>query len=242
MWKVSKSLFRENGGMVVLAIKDVCRCVLGPIKRWINRNKCLKNGSEVKIQYSTDIINVTFAKHGFVAHDVSLNDVNIGDYTSIGRYTKIRCADIGKYCSISWDVTIGAVEHPLTRISTAALTYKAEYNCIPKDVYYPQKRTVIGNDVWIGCNVVIKSGVKVGDGAVIGAGSVVIKDIEPYSIVAGNPAKEIRKRTDDELIERLLNLNWWNWSTADIKSNIELFDKDLSLDVISRLEEFKKTH
>lgn len=228
--------------MVIQATKDACRCFLGTIKRWIIRNKCLTNGSKVKIQYGTDIMNTKFAKHGFVAHDASLNDVNIGDYSSIGRYTKIRCADIGKYCSISWDVTIGAVEHPLTKISTAALTYKAEYDCISKDVFFPQKRTVVGNDVWIGCNVVIKSGVKVGDGAVIGGGSVVVKDVEPYSIVAGNPAKEIRKRTDDESIKRIMNLKWWEWSTQDIKNNIEFFDKDLTPEVIDYLENYKKTH
>lgn len=227
--------------MVVVALKDACRCVLGPIKRWINRNKCL-NGAEVKIQHGTDIINTTFDKHGFIAHDASLNDVTIGDYSSVGRYSKIRCADIGKYCSISWDVTIGAVEHPLTKISTAALTYKAEYNCIPSDIFYPQKRTVIGNDVWIGCNVVICSGVKVGHGAVIGGGSVVIKDVEPYTIVAGNPAKVIRKRTDENSIERLLNLNWWDWSTEDIKYNIELFSADLDSDVITSLEKYKELH
>ncbi|HCD9885505.1 TPA: CatB-related O-acetyltransferase [Enterococcus faecium] len=164
----------------------------------------------------------------------------MGNYTSVGRYTKIRSADIGKYCSISWDVTIGAVEHPLTKLSTAALTYKSEYNLISKDKEYPQKRTVIGNDVWIGCNVVIRSGVKVGDGAVIGTGSVCVKDVPPYSIVVGNPAHVLRMRTEEENVKRLLQLAWWDWSTDELKQNIDLLSEELTDDLICKLEKFNE--
>lgn len=203
---------------------------------------CVGGGKHIKIMYGADIINSSFGDHGFIAHDTSLNDVVLGDYSSVGRYTKIKCADIGKYCSISWDVTIGAVEHPLTRISTSALTYKAEYNLVSQDIEYPQKRTTIGNDVWIGCNVVIKSGISIGDGAVIGAGSVCVKDIDPYTIVAGNPAKVIRKRATDKSIERLINLKWWDWPIEEIKENLHWFSEDLSEEVIYNLEIFREAH
>lgn len=220
---------------------DFARCLLGPIKRWINRNKAIRKCPNVKIMYGSDVTDTVFDKHGFVAHHAQLFDVTVGNYSSIGRYCKIRSADIGKYCSISWDVTIGAVEHPLTRISTAALTYKAEFNVVPKDVFYPQKRTIIGNDVWIGCNSIIRSGIKVGDGAVIGAGSVCVKDVPPYAIVAGNPAKMIRMRMEPELAQRVNDLKWWDWPTEDIKKNIDCFSVDISVEVVEKLEEYNKT-
>ena len=88
---------------------------------------------------------------------------------------------------------------------------------------YPSKgNTVIGNDVWIGYDVTIMPGVKIGDGAIIGSKSVVTKDVAPYSIVGGNPAKEIRKRFTDEQINYLLDLQWWNWPVDEISAKLEL--------------------
>lgn len=82
---------------------------------------------------------------------------------------------------------------------------------------------IIGNDVWIGANVVILPGVKIGDGAVLGSGAVVTKEVEPYSIVGGVPARIIKYRFPSYIIEKLLMIKWWNWSMDDIKKNIELF-------------------
>ena len=81
----------------------------------------------------------------------------------------------------------------------------------------------IGNDVWIGANVIILPGVKIGDGAVLAAGAVVTKDVEPYAIVGGVPAKVSRYRFDQEMIEAFLRIKWWEWSVEKIEENIELF-------------------
>jgi virginiamycin A acetyltransferase len=87
---------------------------------------------------------------------------------------------------------------------------------------YPQKGDInIGNDVWIGYNATIMSGVTIGDGAIIAANSTVIKDVEPYSIVGGNPAKEIKKRFSKAVILKLLELQWWNWDIEKITRNIQ---------------------
>ena len=88
---------------------------------------------------------------------------------------------------------------------------------------YPYKGdTVIGNDVWIGFDVTLMPGVKIGDGAIIGSKSVVTKDVAPYSIVGGNPAKEIRKRFEASQIEYLLELQWWDWPLEKITENLEM--------------------
>ena len=87
---------------------------------------------------------------------------------------------------------------------------------------YPGKGDIhIGNDVWIGYNATIMAGVTIGDGAVIATNSTVIKDVEPYSIVGGNPAREIKKRFSDEIIKKLLELKWWNWEIEQITKNIQ---------------------
>jgi len=85
---------------------------------------------------------------------------------------------------------------------------------------------IIGNDVWIGNNVTIMSGVKVGNGAVIAANSHVVKDVEPYSITGGNPAKTIKYRFTQEQIKKLLEIEWWNWDNEKINENVELLCSD----------------
>jgi virginiamycin A acetyltransferase len=82
--------------------------------------------------------------------------------------------------------------------------------------------TIVGNDVWIGMDTTILAGVKIGDGAIIGAKSVVTKDVEPYTVVGGNPAKVIKKRFDDSVIKALLDIQWWNWSIEKIEENIDI--------------------
>lgn len=82
--------------------------------------------------------------------------------------------------------------------------------------------TVVGNDVWIGMNAVIMPGVKIGDGAIIGANSVVTKNVEPYTVVGGNPATIIKKRFDEQTIDTLLNIKWWDWSIEKIEKNIDV--------------------
>lgn len=97
---------------------------------------------------------------------------------------------------------------------------KSYFDILPDRKYYNQKGdTIIGNDVWIGYDALIMLGVKIGDGAVIGARAVVTKDVEPYTVVAGNPAKVIRKRFDDKTIEKLLEIQWWNWEIDKIMDN-----------------------
>ena len=129
---------------------------------------------------------------------------------------------IGKFCSIAPNVNIGPIEHPLKYSSTYPMS---TFGFLPEQEYLPVK---IGNDVWIGINAVILKGVTIGDGAVIASGAVVTKDVLPYTIVGGVPAKIIRFRFSEEIISELLRIKWWNWNTEKIKRNKNFFLTDLT--------------
>ena len=151
---------------------------------------------------------------------------NIGKYTYINNNCWIINSNIGCFCSIASNVMIGGGKHPLNFVSTSPIFY-TETNvfkkCFNKIEFQEYETTVIGNDVWIGSNAFIKGGVTIGHGAVIGAHAVVTKDIEPYSIVAGNPAKIIRKRFDDVTIDKLLKGKWWDHNDEILKESAILF-------------------
>jgi acetyltransferase-like isoleucine patch superfamily enzyme len=154
---------------------------------------------------------------------------DIGDYTygkpRVFHWGEDARLKIGKFCSIADDVVIFlGGNHRHDWVTTYPFSALLEDWPTAKDVKgHPATNgdVVIGNDVWIGYGVTIMSGVNIGHGAVIGAKSVVTKNIEPYSIVAGNPAKEIKKRFSNDDIEKLLNACWWNWSLEKIKDNVE---------------------
>lgn len=131
---------------------------------------------------------------------------------------------IGKFCMIASGVEfiMNGANH-LTNAITAypfAIFGKGWENAMEGKSYPTKGNTVIGNDVWIGYKATILPGVKIGDGAIIGSCAVVTKDVEPYSIVGGNPAKTIRKRFDEERINELLELRWWDWDIEKITANV----------------------
>lgn len=164
----------------------------------------VKKGREVKIYSGCHIV-----------------DSVIGDFTYCCYDTKINNAIIGKFCSIASRVTIGASEHPLDWISTSPVFEDVKNSGtnvrFATEKLPPVKTTTIGHDVWIGEGVVIKQGVTIGNGAVIGSMAMVTKDVPPYSIVAGIPAKVIRYRFDENTIKALLESNWWNYNDNKLK-------------------------
>ncbi|WP_165164217.1 CatB-related O-acetyltransferase [Corynebacterium qintianiae] len=126
--------------------------------------------------------------------------------------------EVGRYCSIGRDVTLGLGVHDLTRTSTSPFFSFPPTN--PNKAFVsdnPRRRTIIGNDVWIGDSAKIASGIVVGDGAVIGTGAVVTKDVAPYTIVGGVPAGEIRPRFEQEISEALLESEWWRLDPRVLK-------------------------
>lgn len=134
---------------------------------------------------------------------------------------------IGSFCSIGSGaafIMAGNQGHRHEWISSFPFFYMSEVDEFSQadNGYLPAGDTVIGNDVWIGSEAVIMPGIKIGDGAVIGTRALVTKDVEPYTIVGGNPAKVIKKRFSDQQIELLLEMKWWNWPLPQLKQAMKM--------------------
>lgn len=146
---------------------------------------------------------------------------------------------IGKFCMIASDVTfiMNGANHLTDAITTYpfAIFGNAWANAMEGKNYPSKGNIVVGNDVWIGYNATIMAGVTIGDGAIIGTNSVVTKDVEPYAIVGGNPAKLIKKRFSDDEIKDLLEIKWWDWEIEKITRNVQnLTDKNV--EIFKRME------
>lgn len=161
---------------------------------------------------------------------------SIGDYT-YGKPTVLFENDtanliIGKYCSIANGVKIFlGGNHRTDWISTYPFNVLNKNFSKAKNIKgHPATKgsVIIGNDVWIGNDVTIMSGISIGDGAIVAARAVVTKNIKPYEIWAGNPAKLIRKRFSEKQIEKMLELQWWNWSEEEINNNVDLLCSDIN--------------
>jgi virginiamycin A acetyltransferase len=176
----------------------------------------------------------------FLKNIVTNPNIIVGDYTYYDDFEDVHNFEknvkylfdfvgdklvIGKFCMIASDVTfiMNGANHLTEAISSYPFAiFENGWEGAMNGKEYPKKGdTNIGNDVWIGFGATIMTGVNIGDGAIIGSNSVVTKDVEPYAIVGGNPAKEIRKRFTQEKIKELLETKWWNWDIERITRNVE---------------------
>lgn len=184
-----------------------------------------------KVSVFAIIQNSAIDKTSAISSGVKFYRSRIDKYSYIGRNSFIIDTEIGKFCCIGPGCNIGGTGHPIDWVSTSSVFHKWD-NILKKNFsrheYDIFSETVIGNDVWIATNVMIKAGVKISDGAVIGMGSVVTKDVGPYEIWAGNPARCIRKRFDDESIDKLLEIKWWEFNDKELEDKAKYF-KDTNL-------------
>lgn len=174
------------------------------------------------------VVNSKIDKTASVASGCNISNSTLGRYSYLSYDCEVMNCEIGAFCSISDHVFIGGAEHPKTFVSTSPVFLNVVHSGPTKRFarfILPQsKRTFIGNDVWIGHGVTIKQGVKIGNGAIVGSGAVVTKDVPDYAIVGGVPATIISFRFSDEVIEKLLKCEWWNWSNDELQKNSRLFD------------------
>ena len=188
------------------------------IARIINRRPCA-------------IKNCKIHKKAAVGNGAQLVNCSMDRYSYLYGSAAVH-TDFGAFCSIASGTTIGGGGHPTDWVSSSPVFYKGK-NVLKKNFsgreFVEFKKTTIGNDVWIGSKCLIKGGVTIGDGVIIGMGSVVTKDIPPYEIWAGNPAKCIRKRFDDETIEKLLEIKWWEWDEEKLQKYAHLFNEPENL-------------
>lgn len=182
----------------------------------------------------------TFHKTTNILRFAKLKKVHIGRYSRIGELSSVSNTIIGNFTAIGKNCNIGLGQHPTNYLTSNSIFYKKgswgfHDDWLGKIDFNESKPINIGNDVWIGINVIIMDGVKVGDGAIIAAGAVVTKDVPPYAIVGGIPGKVLKYRFSQEVIDRLLKMKWWNFSDKKIGEMLDLFHtKNISLEHINK--------
>jgi len=171
-----------------------------------------------------------------------LQEVTMGDYSYVVNDAQITYTTIGKFCSIAAMTRINPGNHPMHRASQAHFTYRASAyfaNESDEAEFFEWRRghrVHIGHDVWIGHGAIVLPGRSIGTGAVVAAGAIVTKDVPAYTIVAGNPARVIRRRFSEDVTNRLAELAWWDWNHETLRKALPDFRKLAVEDFLAKYE------
>lgn len=232
----------EGSGTTTVPVGEASHEVLRELGLDLTAQAAKQLGAGCSFEPPTRISNTGFHASGLGAFS----------YTTDGHVYATR---IGRYCSIARAINIGQTDHPMDWLSTspvqfrsafkfatgAKFEHKAEYDAdaplpeLERKAHLATRRvTTVGNDVWIGHGAIVIGGVDVGDGAVIAAGAVVTRDVEPYSVVAGVPARVMRRRFPDDIVERLLASAWWEYAPWQMR-HIDFSDIGASLDAVEEM-------
>ena len=180
----------------------------------------------IKMIYRPALRNCQIDKTSSIGMASNCINLKMHRYSYMGSFNSVCDTTIGSFCSIASYCSIGGGKHPIDAVSTSPVFHSGR-NILRKNfAYFPEEKNIgviIDNDVWIGESVFIKDGVHIGTGAIVGAHSVVTKDVPPYAIVAGVPAKVLRMRFGNDIIQKLLDSKWWEWSDEKIQENVNFF-------------------
>lgn len=188
-----------------------------------------KLGPTPTIDPTAIVTDSSFGRYTEVGARSRITESTFGDYSYVVQDAEVTYTNIGKFCSIAAHTRINPGNHPMERITQAHFTYRASAyfdGAEDDDAFFDWRRAhavTIGHDVWIGHGAIILAGRSVGTGAVVAGGAVVTKDVAPYTIVAGNPARVIRRRFDEATAARIERLAWWDWDHETLRASLPDF-------------------
>ncbi|TGQ69687.1 antibiotic acetyltransferase [Mesorhizobium sp. M00.F.Ca.ET.186.01.1.1] len=181
---------------------------------------------EPRIHPTAELKGCKLGRYASIGERVVLREVIVGDFSYFERHAEAIYTSIGKFCSIAANSRINALQHPVERLTQHKVSYRPNeyFRWLGVDAVFRERRqakaVTIGHDVWIGHGAVVMPGVSIGNGAVIGANAVVARDVAPYTIVAGVPAKVLRPRFAADIAARIEALAWWDWPVEKLARSV----------------------
>lgn len=180
-----------------------------------------KIGIGVTVSNNCIVTNSRLERHNKLYRECWLWEVQMGAYSYVAPRAEISMTSIGRFCSIGARFQCSIGDHPVDFVSTSPMFFSPLKQCgvsfTDKELFKERTGITIANDVWIGAGVFIKDGTRIGNGAIVAAGSVVINDVPDYAIVGGVPAKLIHYRFPEDIIVSLLTIQWWNWDEEKLR-------------------------
>ena len=199
-------------------------------------------GPDPFIHPECEIVNASFGSHVEIGRGSRVAHSHLDDYSYCDRYADIANARVGKFANIASFTRIGPTDHPMERASLHHFLYRsADYwdDAGRDEAFFAHRHSrvaTIGHDTWIGHGAVVMPEVTVGHGAVVAAGAVVTRDVAPYMIVAGVPARPMRPRFAPDVAERMIALAWWDWDHATLRDRLEDFRSLPATEFLERYE------